>query len=106
MKIKTGDNVKLLAGKDRGKTGIVMQTFPERGLVVVEGLNMAVKHLKGNSQQKGKKVDYPAPIQVSNVALIGKDGQTGRVGVETKTVDGKTSKFRVVKKANKQTRVE
>ena len=105
MKIKTGDNVKLLAGKDKRKTGTVLQVFPKLNKVVVEGLNMTVKHLKGNSQQKGKTIDYPAPINVSNVALVGKDA-TGRVGYEIKVADGKTNKYRIVNKAGKQTRVQ
>ncbi|HJN85353.1 50S ribosomal protein L24 [Candidatus Uhrbacteria bacterium] len=100
MKIITGDNVKILAGKDRGKTGKVIQTFPEMGKVVVDKLNMTTKHLKGRGDQKGKKIEYPAPMNASNVAIVGKDG-TGRVGYETVTKDDKTMKNRVLRKAGK-----
>lgn len=100
MKIRTGDNVKVLAGKDKGKTGKVIQTFPDMGKVVVEKLNMTTKHLKGNRDQKGKKVEYPAPINVSNVAIVGKDG-AGRVGYDVVTTDRKTIKNRVLRKAGK-----
>jgi large subunit ribosomal protein L24 len=99
MKIKTGDMVILLVGKDRGKTGKVMQVFPEIGKVVVEGLNMMSKHLRGSKKQKGKKIDYPAPVNVSNVALVDKDGKPGRVGYEIIEHDGKKTKNRVLKKA-------
>ncbi|NQV12362.1 50S ribosomal protein L24 [Candidatus Uhrbacteria bacterium] len=100
MKIRTGDNIKVLAGKDKGKTGKVIQTFPEMGKVVVDKLNMTTKHLKGNANQKGKKIEYPAPMNASNVAIVGTDG-VGRVGYETVTKDKKTIKNRVLRKAGK-----
>lgn len=100
MKIKTGDSVQILAGKDKGKTGKVVQVFPEMNKVVVEGMNLTTKHLRGNAQQPGKKIEYPAPLHVSNVALVGKNG-TGRVGYELSEKDGKTIKTRVLKKAGK-----
>ena len=101
MKIRRDDNVLILAGKDKGKTGKVLQTFPEIGKVVVEGMNMTTKHLKGSSQQKGKKIEYPAPINTSNIALVGKDGKAGRVGYEITKDGDKVNKHRVVRKAGK-----
>lgn len=100
MKIRTGDSVKILVGKDKGKVGKVQQTFPEIGKVVVEKLNITTKHLKGRGDQKGKKIEYPAPMNVSNVAIVGKDG-VGRVGYELVTKDKKTIKNRVLRKAGK-----
>ncbi|PIR47560.1 50S ribosomal protein L24 [Candidatus Uhrbacteria bacterium CG10_big_fil_rev_8_21_14_0_10_50_16] len=102
MKIKTGDTVQILAGKDKGKTGKVMQVFPPIKKVVIEGLNLATKHLKGNGQQPGKKIQFPAPMNISNVALVGKDGKSGRVGYEIAEQDGKKTRVRILRKAGKQ----
>lgn len=74
MKIKKGDNVKIMLGKDSGKTGKILQVLvgekkPTR--VVVEGLNLRFKHLrpkKGN--EKGQRIMFPAPMNISNVKLI------------------------------------
>lgn len=101
MKIKTGDTVQILAGKDKGKTGKVMQVFPGMNKLVVEGVNLTTKHLKGNSQQKGKKIEFPAPLHISNVALVAKDGKPGRVGYDLAEKDGKTTRTRVLRKAGK-----
>ena len=101
MKIKTGDTVQILAGKDKGKTGKVMQVFPDMDKVVVEGVNLTTKHLKGNAQQPGKKIKFPAPLQISNVALMGKDGKPGRVGFDLSEKEGKTVRVRVLRKAGK-----
>lgn len=97
MTIKTGDTVRLLAGKDAGKTGKVLQIFPRENRVVVEGVNTRVKHVRAQKGQPGKKVEFPAPLHRSNVALVaGK--LSGRVGVQTNK-EGK--KVRVVRKAGK-----
>lgn len=88
MKIKTGDMVRVMVGKDKGKEGKVTQTFPDLGLVVVEGVRVTVKHISpkrmkptGNAGQKpeGQKVTYSAPIRVENVALVS-GGTVGRIG--------------------------
>jgi large subunit ribosomal protein L24 len=95
MTIKTGDTVRVLAGKDRGKTGKVLQTFARENRVVVDGVNMRVKHVRGAKGQPGKKVEYAAPLHRSNVALLaGK--VAGRVGSVTRK-DG--VKVRIVRKA-------
>lgn len=71
MKIKTGDRVMVIAGKDKGKTGKVLQTFPKLGKVVVEGANVSTKYLRARGQgQKGQKIEFPGPLHVSNVMLI------------------------------------
>jgi len=100
MKIKTGDNVVILAGKDKGKTGKVIQTFPDIDKVVVEGLNISIKHLKGRDGQPGKKVEYPSPIHISNVTVAVKSG-VGRIGYDVVEKDGKVTKNRVLRKAGK-----
>ncbi|OGL67188.1 50S ribosomal protein L24 [Candidatus Uhrbacteria bacterium RIFCSPHIGHO2_01_FULL_63_20] len=81
MKIKTGDMVRVIAGKDKGKQGKVLQVFPLLERVVVEGVNVRTRHLRGNRAggQKGQKIQFPSPLNVSNVMMVGKSG-SGRVG--------------------------
>jgi large subunit ribosomal protein L24 len=90
MKIRTDDNVKVIGGKDSGKTGRVTRTDPKREFVYVEGLNMVKRHEKPKpvqdvqkaSQQMGGIVDKEGPIHVSNVMLLDpKDNKPTRVGV-------------------------
>jgi large subunit ribosomal protein L24 len=71
MKIRKGDRVQVLTGKDRGKTGTVTRAIPERGKVIVDGVNIAKKHQKPTSQTNtGGIIDKEMPIQVANVAVI------------------------------------
>jgi large subunit ribosomal protein L24 len=70
MKIKTGDKVRILSGKDKGKTGKVTQVLAKLNMVVVEGVHMTVRHLKARGQQPGQKVSYNGPIHASKVALV------------------------------------
>jgi large subunit ribosomal protein L24 len=98
MKIKTGDNVRVLAGKDKGKQGKVMQVFPKLERIVVEGVNLATRHLRGGRGQQGQKISFPAPMHLSNVALVSdKTGKTGRVGYKFLDKDGKKKKVRVLR---------
>ncbi len=96
MKVKTGDNVRVIAGKDKGKTGKVVQVFPVLEKVVVENVNKAVKHLKKRGSTPGQRVDYFAPIHISNVRVVGKT-QEGRVGYKFIDKDGKKVKVRYIK---------
>ena len=70
MKVRKNDNVKVMSGKDRGKTGKVLQVFPDERLVVVEGLNTRSKHLRARVSNKGQRILYPAPLAVSNVMVV------------------------------------
>ena len=71
MKIKVNDKVKILSGKDKGKTGKVIQVFAEEGKVVVEGVNQIKKHLKAKSQkEKGQVIELSGPISLGNVMLV------------------------------------
>ena len=71
MKVKVGDNVKILAGKDKGKEGKVLRTLKKKDKVVVEGINIIKKHSKPNNQNdQGGIFDIEAPIHVSNVKVI------------------------------------
>lgn len=71
MKIKNNDKVKIIAGKDKGKSGKVIQTMPKEGLVIVEGLNLMVKHIKRqNDGRPGQKVQFPGPLKESKVMVV------------------------------------
>ena len=73
MKIKVGDNVKIITGKDKGKTGMVTKTLKKESRVIVEGVNVVKKHMKPNGMnQTGGIVEMNAPIHVSNVKKIEK----------------------------------
>ncbi len=100
MKIKKDDKVVIIAGKDKGKTGKVMHAFPKDGQVIVEGLNLMKKHVKPRKQgESGQIIEFPAPMDVSNVKLICSScGEATRVGIEK---EGKNKK-RVCKKCNKK----
>ena len=71
MKIKTGDKVKILQGKDKGKQGKVIQVMLKDNKVVVEGINLFIKHVKPKRErEKGQRVEFPAPMDVSKVMLV------------------------------------
>lgn len=71
LKIKKGDNVIVLAGKDNGKKGEILTVFPDKNKVIVSGINVVKKHTKPNAQNpQGGIVEMEAPIHASNVALI------------------------------------
>lgn len=71
MKIKKGDLVKIMKGKDHGKDGKVIQILPEMNKLIVEGCNKRIKHLKPRKQrEKGQKIEFDAPMNISNVQLI------------------------------------
>ncbi|MDP3964383.1 MAG: 50S ribosomal protein L24 [bacterium] len=97
IKIRKNDTVQILAGKDKGKKGKVIQVLPEERKVVVEGVNSIVKHLRPRrAREKGQKVHFNAPLHISNVILVSpKSGKTTRVGY-TVLEDGK--KVRVARK--------
>ena len=96
LKIRKGDRVVVLSGKDKGKEGVVQSALPREGKVVVEGVNTAKRHRKARSAtEAGGIIVIDKPIDVSNVAVISpSDGKPTRVGY--KVVDGK--KVRVCKR--------
>ena len=101
MKIKKNDQVKILSGKDRGKTGKVLQVFPSTQRVSVEGLNILIKHLRPQQRgEKGQRIEFPGLVNVSNLMLLcPKCGQGTRVSYKTiKDSEGQSKKFRVCKK--------
>ncbi len=82
MKIRKGDQVRILAGKDRGKEGTVSAAFPASGKVIVEGYNTAKRHTKARSQEEpGGIINKDMPMDASNVAVLSpSDGKPTRVG--------------------------
>ena len=97
MKIKKGDKVQIIAGKDSGKEGKVIAVDRKNNKVIVEGVNMVKKHVKANAQNaQGGIVSKEAAIDVSNVMYVYK-GKPTRIGYKVETVDGKTVKQRIAK---------
>ncbi|HEY4522992.1 MAG TPA: 50S ribosomal protein L24 [Candidatus Paceibacterota bacterium] len=70
MHVKKGDRVRVIAGKDKGKTGVIARALPRADRIVVEGVAVAKRHVKGRSGQTGRIVERPMPIHVSNVAKV------------------------------------
>ena len=97
LKIRKGDRVVVLKGKDRGKEGTVMRVLPSAGKVIVDGVNVAKKHQKPTkSTMQGGIIDKDMPIDVSNVAIVSpKDGKATRVGYK---IDDDGNKVRICKR--------
>ena len=92
LKIKKGDNVIVIAGRDRGKTGEVIRVIPDESRLVVQGVNMVKRHTAPRPGQPGGIVEKEASIHVSNVAHVDpKENKPTRVGF--KTVDGRKVRF-------------
>ncbi|MEC3979145.1 50S ribosomal protein L24 [Amycolatopsis sp. H20-H5] len=96
MKVKKGDTVVVIAGKDKGAKGKVIQAYPERERVLVEGVNRIKKHTRITQTQRGAQsggiVTQEAPIHVSNVQVVDSDGKPTRVGYRIGE-DGKKSRI-------------
>ena len=96
MKLKKGDQIVVLSGKDVGKTGEITRVIPERNRVIVDGVNVAKRHQRATrATMQGGIIDKDMPIDVSNVALLCPKGHPTRVGYKFNT-DG--TKRRVCKK--------
>jgi len=100
MKIKKGDQVLIISGKDKGRKGKVIEALPSQGRILVEGINLKKKHVKPKKQgEKGQIVELPGPLQSSNVKIIcPKCSKPVRVGYK---MEGK-NKFRICKKCNQE----
>lgn len=101
MHIKTGDNVKIIHGKDHGKTGSVIQVLTDKATgkkrIVVEGVNLLKKHLRAHSGEKGRVIELPAPFDASNAMVL--DEKTNRPTRVGYTTTG-TKKTRISKTSN------
>ncbi len=98
LKIKAGDNVRIIAGDHKGNEGKIVRVLKDKNKAIIEGINMVSRHEKPSARNpQGGIVKKEAPIHISNLALIDpKSGETTRVGYETK--DGE--KVRVSRKSN------
>ena len=84
MKIKRGDNVKVIAGDDKGATGVVIKVLPKENRVIVQGVNIVKKHRKpSQSNPDGSIEEKEAPIHISNVALIDPKTKKSKKAVKT-----------------------
>ncbi len=79
-KLKTGDKVVVLAGKDKGKEGTITSVDPKAGKAVVEGINMAIRHTRQSQNDQGGRLPKAMPIDLSNLALLDANGKPTRVG--------------------------
>ena len=96
QKIRKGDKVVVLAGKDKGRSGEVVRVMPKDDKAVVRGVNLVRRHQKQSASQEGGIITKEAPIHLSNIAVADpKDGKPTRVGFEVK--DGK--KVRIAKRS-------
>jgi large subunit ribosomal protein L24 len=103
MKVKKGDTVVVIAGKDKGAKGKVIQAYPERGKILVEGVNRIKKHTRISQTQRGAQtggiVTQEAAIDVSNVMIVGDDGKPTRVGYK---FDDDGRKVRISRRTGKE----
>jgi len=103
MKVHKGDTVLVVSGKDKGAKGKVLQAFPERNRVLVEGVNRIKKHTAQSANERGASsggiVTQEAPIHVSNVMVVDSDGKPTRIGYRVDEQSGK--KVRISKRNGK-----
>ncbi|WJR81116.1 50S ribosomal protein L24 [Bradyrhizobium sp. NP1] len=95
-KIRKGDKVVVLSGRDKGRTGEVFEVRPAANLALVRGVNMVKRHQKQTQAQEGGIISKEAPIHLSNVAYVDKDGKPTRIGFKVHA-DGK--KVRIAKRS-------
>ncbi len=94
LKIKKNDTVRVIAGKDKGKTGKVLRANPQTGTLVIEGVNLVTKHVRARSKgEKGQKTYFPKALTISKVMLVcDKCSKPTRVGI--KILEGESRKKR------------
>jgi large subunit ribosomal protein L24 len=102
MKVKKGDTVQVIAGRDKGARGKVLVAYPDTNKVLVEGVNRVKKHTRIQTTQRGAKtggiITQEAPIHVSNVQVIDSDGRPARVGYR---IDDDGQKVRISRRSGK-----
>lgn len=103
MKIKKGDKVMVITGKDKGKTATVTVALPKTEQVILDGINVATKHQKSRrTRSQGQIIEKSMPIHVSNVALIGDDKKAVRAGYTVEKEGDKSKKVRVARPSGKK----
>jgi len=102
LKLKKGDLVQVIAGNDKGAVGRILEIYPEKMRVLVEGVNVRKKHTKPTAQNpKGGIVSKEMPIHYSNVMILDSDKNPTRIGIRFEERDGKIVKIRFSKKNGK-----
>jgi len=91
-KIKKGDKVVVLSGRDKGRSGEVIRVIPKESRALVRGVNMVTRHQKQTAAQEGGLIRKEAPVHLSNIAFADRDGKPTRVGFKT-LVDGRKVRF-------------
>ena len=91
-KLKKGDKVVVLAGKDKGKEGTITSVDPKAGKAVVDGINIAIRHTRQSQTSQGGRIPQATPIDLSNLAFLDANGKATRVGFKT-LEDGKKVRF-------------
>ncbi|MCA0873816.1 50S ribosomal protein L24 [Seohaeicola saemankumensis] len=79
-KLRKGDKVVVLAGKDKGKEGTISSVDPKAGKAVVDGLNIAIRHVRQSQNEQGGRIPKALPIDLSNLAYVDANGKPTRVG--------------------------
>jgi len=79
-KLRKGDTVVVLSGKDKGKQGTIASVDPKAGKAVVDGVNMAIRHTRQSQTSQGGRLPKAMPIALSNLAIVDKNGKASRVG--------------------------
>jgi large subunit ribosomal protein L24 len=90
-KLKKGDKVILLTGKDKGKHGEISRVMPDAGKAIVDGLNISIRHTKQSQTAQGGRLPQAMPIDLSNLALLDAQGKATRIGFREE--DGKKVRF-------------
>ena len=90
-KLKKGDTVVVLAGKDKGKQGDILSVDPAAGKAVVEGVNMAIRHTRQSQASQGGRIPKAMPVDLSNLSVLDANGKATRVGFREE--DGKKVRF-------------
>ena len=98
-KIRKGDRVIVLNGREKGRTGEVFEVRPDESRALVRGINLVKRHQKQSAQQEGGIVSKEAPIHLSNLAYVGKDGKPTRVGFKFIGEGESRKKVRVAKRS-------
>jgi large subunit ribosomal protein L24 len=103
QKIKKGDNVVVVAGKDKGQTGKVVQVMPKEDRAVVQGVNMVKRHQRQSASQEAGIISKEAPIHLSNLSVADpKDGKPTRVGFKVVGEGENAKKVRFAKRSGEQ----
>ncbi|MEP4037722.1 MULTISPECIES: 50S ribosomal protein L24 [unclassified Pseudophaeobacter] len=90
-KLRKGDKVVMLSGKDKGKEGTIASVDPKAGKAIVDGLNMAIRHTRQSQNEQGGRLPKALPVDLSNLALLDSNGKATRVGFREE--DGKKVRF-------------